>query len=1171
MKKNYFKKVNLKPLMLLLVCFYGFTAYAQFPDPYCPVSYTNTIEPITLVQFAGIDNSTTATLGVAASPGHENFTSMTGNVMAGLSYPITLNGNTDGNFTNYFRVYVDWNQNGVFTDPGESHNIGTIYANNGSGTPLIGSIAVPPSAAEGTTRMRVMKLFNAYPAGPCSITGGFGQTEDYTLEVTLPDCTHHQATFAINSLCDGGNDEFEIVTSITDLGSATSLTISDNQGNTQSASATGTVILGPYQNLTSVIITVTNDADSNCAITSQALTQTLCNETCANATNLANKTSPLSSTTVGASNTNLSACNNSGGTTVNTYPDVYYYIMVPNGSTLTIGQTVNNYDSTNVIFYGDCDNRTQIDCFDDPDEKIFVWANDTGSDQNVYWIQDGHSGSGTFTLAWSVVACTNPTATYAVNSLCESGAEEFEIITTISDLGSANSVTVSDNQGNSQNINATGPVVLGPYPNSTSVVITVTNNEDNDCTISSGNLTQTLCNVSCANAIDLTNETSPLSGTTVGYSNDNLSACNNSGGTTVNTYPDVYYSIMVPNGSTLSIGQTTNNYDSTNIVFYGDCDNRTQIDCFDDPDEKIIIWANDTGSDQTVYWIQDGHSGSGTFSLAWSVVACTNPTATFAVNSLCESEGDGFEVVTEITSLGSANSVTVSDNQGNSESVSTLGPVALGPYSNNTPVIISVTNNDDNDCVITSGTLNQLQCPPVNDDATGAIVLTLDEGMACGTNAITAISNAATTPSSEEVNPTCSAQYNPSYGNGDLWFKFEAPSNEITLNVTSIVGISSVSGELYSGTPGSLTPVGTCGNAWPKVYTTLTPNETYYLRAWDYGNDDIGTFTLCGYYLSCTNPTATFTRESLCENGEEGFNVIVNVTNLGSASSVNIEDNQGNTQSASSTGTVTFGPYANATSVIVKVINQDNNACSITSASITQQACPAANDSCSEAIELTVGQVFNDQAVQANNINASNDASDPVPTTACDGLNFATTGKDVWFSIAVPASGSVTIETAAIAGSTLTDTGLEVHSGTCGAISLLGCSADISTTAPINRFSRVALTDRTPGEIVLARVFGYNGTSGTFMISAYDSNLENPSFEASTLKVYPNPVKDILNLSHNQNISEVGVFNMLGQQVMAKSINASQGQIDMSNLATGNYLIRIASDNIVKTIKVVKQ
>ena len=62
-----------------------------------------------------------------------------------------------------------------------------------------------------------------------------------------------------------------------------------------------------------------------------------------------------------------------------------------------------------------------------------------------------------------------------------------------------------------------------------------------------------------------------------------------------------------------------------------------------------------------------------------------------------------------------------------------------------------------------------------------------------------------------------------------------------------------------------------------------------------------------------------------------------------------------------------------------------------------------------------------------------------------------------------------------------------------------------------------------------------------------------------------------MNLSYTQNLSCVEVFNMLGQQVLTKSVNATQGQVDMSNLASGTYLVKVATDNQVKTIKVIKQ
>ena len=87
----------------------------------------------------------------------------------------------------------------------------------------------------------------------------------------------------------------------------------------------------------------------------------------------------------------------------------------------------------------------------------------------------------------------------------------------------------------------------------------------------------------------------------------------------------------------------------------------------------------------------------------------------------------------------------------------------------------------------------------------------------------------------------------------------------------------------------------------------------------------------------------------------------------------------------------------------------------------------------------------------------------------------------------------------------------------------------------------------------------------------YTEDLKNPSVEAAAFTLYPNPVKDVLNISYTQNITNVEVFNMLGQQILAKSVNATEGKVDMSNLASGTYLVRVAADNQVKTIKIIKQ
>lgn len=84
--------------------------------------------------------------------------------------------------------------------------------------------------------------------------------------------------------------------------------------------------------------------------------------------------------------------------------------------------------------------------------------------------------------------------------------------------------------------------------------------------------------------------------------------------------------------------------------------------------------------------------------------------------------------------------------------------------------------------------------------------------------------------------------------------------------------------------------------------------------------------------------------------------------------------------------------------------------------------------------------------------------------------------------------------------------------------------------------------------------------------------LSTPGFETATLKVYPNPVKDILNISNTQNINSVEVFNLLGQKVLTKTTqNATNSQVDLSALAAGSYLVRITADNVTQTVKVIKQ
>src|SRR5690606_24546648 len=75
---------------------------------------------------------------------------------------------------------------------------------------------------------------------------------------------------------------------------------------------------------------------------------------------------------------------------------------------------------------------------------------------------------------------------------------------------------------------------------------------------------------------------------------------------------------------------------------------------------------------------------------------------------------------------------------------------------------------------------------------------------------------------------------------------------------------------------------------------------------------------------------------------------------------------------------------------------------------------------------------------------------------------------------------------------------------------------------------------------------------------------------AVTLKAYPNPVKDVLNISSNREITKIEVLNMLGQVIISNTTNSTETQVNLSGLVSGNYFVKVTANNSTKILKVVK-
>lgn len=130
-------------------------------------------EWIDRVSFGGIVRTS------GKDAGYLYYTTASASVSAGTSYSLGYSAAfTSTAYTEYWRVYIDWNQNGVFTDAGEQ----VVSRSSSSAANLSTTITVPATAKNGTTRMRVVMKYGAY--GTSCETFSYGEVEDYNVVVT---------------------------------------------------------------------------------------------------------------------------------------------------------------------------------------------------------------------------------------------------------------------------------------------------------------------------------------------------------------------------------------------------------------------------------------------------------------------------------------------------------------------------------------------------------------------------------------------------------------------------------------------------------------------------------------------------------------------------------------------------------------------------------------------------------------------------------------------------------------------------------------------------------------------------------------------------------------------------------------------------------------------------
>jgi hypothetical protein len=140
---------------------------------YCPMALDATeewIETFALDTFSFTSGS---------DGGYGDHTGQLIGVEAGLSYPVSIvPGFANFSLTETYRIWIDANADGDFSDPGELIFDPQVPTN---GT-MVGQLTIPSNATAGITRLRVVQHWNTLASNAC-YNLGYGEVEDYCIEI----------------------------------------------------------------------------------------------------------------------------------------------------------------------------------------------------------------------------------------------------------------------------------------------------------------------------------------------------------------------------------------------------------------------------------------------------------------------------------------------------------------------------------------------------------------------------------------------------------------------------------------------------------------------------------------------------------------------------------------------------------------------------------------------------------------------------------------------------------------------------------------------------------------------------------------------------------------------------------------------------------------------------
>ena len=219
---------------------------------------------------------------------------------------------------------------------------------------------------------------------------------------------------------------------------------------------------------------------------------------------------------------------------------------------------------------------------------------------------------------------------------------------------------------------------------------------------------------------------------------------------------------------------------------------------------------------------------------------------------------------------------------------------------------------------------------------------------------------------------------------------------------------------------------------------------------------------------------------------------------------------------------------------------------------------------------------------------AQNETCDTAIATPFDTIVEDTVQESLWYSFVAPTSGHIIIEFYDNTPSTSEVIGFGLY-GDCNNTEGPGLAIDeitSSSNAPFNLalafenlqsgetyylvFARVLIISRSTNsqkETVMKTDpnFGFRLIDGGAVLST------NSFEEKNEITSFPNPIQDELTIKAKEKITNLNVFNMLGEKIFTQRPNTIITNVDFSAMASGMYLVNITSDLGTQQLKVIKK